>query len=74
VDARTEREQGESTVDRLFQAWLRAEQHYREMPLGSPDAEHTRAELEQLWAAYEHELGKAIGRGTLRPKPARAGT
>lgn len=72
MEARTEREQGESTLDRLFQAWQRAEQNYREMPVGSPDSEHTRAELDQLWSAYERELGKAIGRGTLHQKHVRA--
>lgn len=72
MEARTDRDGGESALDRLFLAWQRAEQRYREMPAGSPDAEVTLAELDQLWSAYEKELGRAIGRGTLSQKPASA--
>ena len=72
MEARIDRDGGDGALDGLFLAWQRAEQRYREMPIGSPDAERTLAELDQLWAAYERELGKAIGRGTLTQKPARA--
>lgn len=72
MEPRTDRDGGDSALDRLFVAWQRAEQRYREMPVGSPDAEAALAELDQLWSAYEKELGKAIGRGTLSHKPATA--
>jgi hypothetical protein len=58
------------TVDRLYTAWQRAEQRARELPPGSPEAAERLAGVDELWEAYERALGKAVGRGGLRPSKA----
>lgn len=69
MQSRTDRERNGPEIDRLFAAWQRAEQEYRELAADSPDAERARADLDRLWDAYEKALGKAIGQGTLSPPP-----
>jgi hypothetical protein len=55
------------TVKALYRAWERAEKRYRELPSGSPEAADALEGVNQLWEAYEQALGKALGRGALRP-------
>jgi hypothetical protein len=44
-----------------------AERRYRELPPGSPEAADALEGVNALWEAYERALGKALGRGALRP-------
>jgi hypothetical protein len=59
------------TLEGIYRAWERAEKRFRELPPGSPLAEEALAAATQLWDWYERELGKAIGRGKLRPPESR---
>jgi hypothetical protein len=56
-----------ATIKSLHRAWERAEVRYRELAPGSPEAAESLEGVNQLWAAYEEALGKAIGRGALSP-------
>ncbi|MGH2464428.1 MAG: hypothetical protein ACRDGI_03120 [Candidatus Limnocylindrales bacterium] len=56
-------------LERLYQAWLRAEKEYRCTPYRSPEAQQALAELERVWAAYERELGRITrDRGSLHAR------
>jgi hypothetical protein len=55
------------TVESLHHAWEQAERRYRELPPDSPEAAEALEGVNQLWQAYELALGKALGRGALRP-------
>ncbi|HEY7937756.1 MAG TPA: hypothetical protein VID26_11580 [Candidatus Limnocylindrales bacterium] len=58
-----------SELERLYQAWLRAEKEYRCTRLGSPEAQPAFDEVERVWAAYERELGRVTrDRGSLHAR------
>jgi hypothetical protein len=58
------------TVERLYIAWQRADQRYREALPGSREAAERLVGVDQLWDAYEQALAKAVGRRSLRPSKA----
>jgi hypothetical protein len=58
------------TLNRLYAAWQKAEQRYREVPPGSNEAGERLIGVNQLWEGYEAALAKALGRGSLRPSKA----
>ena len=72
MHSRIDRERTDRVLDGLFLSWQRAEQRYRELPSGSPDAERALAEVGRLWVTYEKALGKVIGQGSLGRPPDRA--
>jgi hypothetical protein len=59
------------TVESLYRAWQRADRRYRALPPDSPEAAEALEGVNELWAAYERALGKALGRGALRPPDSR---
>lgn len=61
-----------SELERLYQAWLRAEKEYRFTRFGTPEAQQALDSLEWIWAAYERELGRITrDRGTLHARRTR---
>jgi hypothetical protein len=58
-----------SELERLYQAWLRAEKEYRCTGFRTPEAQRALDELERTWAAYEQELGRVTrDRGSLHAR------
>jgi hypothetical protein len=58
-----------SELERLYQAWLRAEKEYRCTRFRTPEAQQALDDLERIWAAYEQELGRVTrDRGTLHAR------